>query len=268
MVCAVSLLVLNIGLVRITARRPAVDTLTMAMALLHSPSGLDDPKDIVDLQRQVEKNSAKSIRPMPGMRITLQADQIVGRAPREVRLAFFRKWAQPLYEQGATGLSALATDPQQKASILDNANLYDLMTLRSHVVLTRVLLGLAGGSVVLLVLLILFSHRFGRIGSPGFVLLAASLPGALFFTILTEVVYPQSVPPGGTGVAGMAGYLASNLIPNPAQTLSQTFLLFFVIGFGLIVVSALARIVAGIRKSNAAPRTDEEERWSSGGPGE
>src|SRR5688572_13330556 len=63
-------------LVQITAEDPAVDTLSMTMALLFSPQGLDDETEIAQFRQQLSANSEASLQPILGLQITIQATDI------------------------------------------------------------------------------------------------------------------------------------------------------------------------------------------------
>jgi len=244
LICVLGVTLLVYGLVRITAEQPAVETLTMATALMFSPNGLDDETEIAEMQRLLALNPDGSIQPIPGLRITVNEEEIEGLTPREIRLLFFRKWAEPIYQGGIDGLAALADDPELKSQIIEGGGLFNMLTLQTHQSLNR---GLVVGLVLsffLLIPVVLFSYRFGRVGSPGCVLFFASLPGALLFALIATAVKPTSEPPVTEGSAlGLLGYLISIVLPDMAQSLRNSYLIFLAVGLGLMLLAGLGSII-------------------------
>jgi hypothetical protein len=239
------------GLVRITAEQPAVEALTMATALMYSPNGLDDKTEITEMRQLMALSPDGSIQPIPGLRISVSQAEIEGLTPREIRLLFFRKWAESIYPEGIDGLAALADDPELKSQIIEGGGLFNVLTLETHQSLKR---GLVVGVVLsffLLIPVVLFSYRFGRIGSPGCVLFFASLPGALFFALLATAIKPVPEPPVAEGgMTGMLGYLASNVLPSLAKNIAQGYLIFLAVGFGVMLLAGLGSIIWSLLRRN------------------
>jgi hypothetical protein len=240
-VLGLTLLVYN--LVQITAEEPAVETMTMAMALMFSPDGLDADVDITQLRQQLNAAPDGSIRPIPGLRITIREEDIAGLSPREMRLFFFRQLAGPLYRGGVEGLKELATTPEMAESFEGGIGPLAVFTLETHQTLQRVLVLLSIISLVLLVPLILFSYRFGRLGSPGCVLFVASLPGAILFTFLATTLQNPPGPPQGEGISEMLGYLVANSLAPLVQIVSRNYLVLVVVGAGMIILAALGGLI-------------------------
>lgn len=235
------------GLVQITAEKPAVDLLTLAMALMYSPNGLDDEADVAIMRRQLQASPDKSIQPIPSLRITVREQDIAGLSPREARLFFFRKWGEPIYWKGIQGLADLADDPEMKTQIVAGGGLFGVLTLQTHQALQRALIVAAIVSLVLLVALVFFSFRFGRIGNPGCVFFVAGLPGAFLFTFIGLAAQPMATPPGEeAGLSGRIGYLLSNTLPPLAQIFSRNYLTLLALGLGLMLLAVLTRVGWGL----------------------
>lgn len=248
-VLGVTLLIYS--LVRITAEQPAVDALTMATALMFSPNGLDNETEIAEMRMLIALSPDGSIQPIPGLRISVSQAEIEGLTPREVRLLFFRKWAEPIYREGIDGLAALADDPELKSQIIEGGGLFNVLTLETHQALKR---GLVVGVVLSFFLftpVVLFSYRFGRLGSPGCALFFASLPGALFFALLANAVRPGPEPPVTEGsMIGLIGFLVTNVLPDIANNIAQGYLIFLALGLGIMLLAGLSSIIWSLVRQN------------------
>jgi hypothetical protein len=230
-------------LVQITAEDSAVDTLSLTMALLFSPRGLDDETEITRFRQQLNTNPQAPIEPIPGLRITLQAADIANLSPRQVRLYVFRQLAEPFYQQGPEGLAALANTPDMQAGLGQGVGPFSVFTLETHQTLQRVLGLLVVICLGLLIPLILFSFRWGRLGSPGCVLFMAGLPGAILFTFVASALQPVATPPQSEEMGDMAGYLAANVLPPLVSIASRNHLVAIASGLGLMVLAVLGGLL-------------------------
>ena len=165
-------LVLNLtlllyGLVQVTAEEPAVDAMSMAMPLALSRNGLDNKTEAEEIRQRLRESPDGSIQPIPGLRLVVREKDIEGLSPREMRLYFFHQLAEPIYRGGSQGLVDMADDPEMRKSVQEGAGSLSMLTIETHIWLQRVLTILVTASFVVLIPLVLFSHRFGRLGSPG-----------------------------------------------------------------------------------------------------
>ncbi|MCC7355871.1 MAG: hypothetical protein IT330_19195 [Anaerolineae bacterium] len=246
LVVMLSLTFLVYNLIQITAEEPAVRTTSMALALVFSRNGLDDPTEIEEFRQRLRASPDGAVAPIPGLAITVREADIANLSPREARLHLFRRLATPLYRDGPQGLADLAEDPETKQVLSAGVGPLSLFSLQTHQALRRVFGVLVAISLGLVLLLVFFSYRFGRLGSPGCVFFAASLPGAVFLTFLSLASGSQDIPapPGeGAELTDMVGYLAANLLPPLVQEMSRTYLLLLGFGFGLMVLAILGSII-------------------------
>ena len=227
------------SLVQVTAKGPAVNTLSTMLAVMLSPAGLDDATDITILRQRLQASPNKSLQVIPWLRITIQEKDLAGLSPREARLFLMRLLAEPIYDGGSQGLAALVDDPEIRANILAGGAPLDVFTLKTHETLQRVALIPALIFLALLVPLILFSYRFGRIGSPGCVLFAACLPGALVSGFLSTIKPPGAVvaPAPDAGAQAVVSYMASLIIPSLAEIAAHTYWIVLALGFGLMLLA-------------------------------
>ena len=117
LVIALGLTVMAYNLMLATEEKAATDTLALTYALTFSQQGLDDQSEIDSLKAAVEASPDKTIKPMPGMNVTIAEQDLVNHTPREIRLNYFRQWAEPFYNQGPPGMLALAENEEMKKSL-------------------------------------------------------------------------------------------------------------------------------------------------------
>lgn len=243
-VLSVTLLVFN--LVQITAERPATEIIATVMATLFSRHGLDDESEIAQMRSALRASPDGTLQPIPGLPIVIREKDIAGLSPRQIRLYAFRQLATPLYRGGAAGLAAQISDPEARQSLAGGIGFLELFTLKTHRVLRRVFLVLVGVCLLLLVPLIFFSYRFGRLGSPGVVLFAASLPGAAFSVLLWMAVRNQevsAVPGEEEGLTGMLSAMLANVLPHIAPIMARNYLIALALGFGLMLLAVLGSVL-------------------------
>src|SRR3990172_4959778 len=105
------------SLVQVTAEKPAVDTLSMAMAVSLSGKGLDDETEIAEMRLRLAASPTGEIQPFPGLTLTIREEDFAGRAGPRPPLPFSRNPAEPIYRLGGEGLAELATDAETRAAV-------------------------------------------------------------------------------------------------------------------------------------------------------
>jgi hypothetical protein len=103
---------------------------------------------------------------------------------------------------------------------------------------------------VLLALLVYFSYRFGRLGSPGCVLFLSAVPGVAMFSMLRGWLERAGQNPSAqtevtdlTVYTQMAEKLAVDVLPAIVQKGLQTYLILTVIGLGLMLGAMLGGLI-------------------------
>ncbi len=239
-----SITFLAFNLWQVTAADPGINALTLLLASAFSPEGLDSEADIALMQEQLQASSTGEIQPVPGLRITIHAEDIAGLSPREVRLFFFRQWAEPLYYQGAAGLAELADDPAMRQSIEEGIGPLALLSAQSHQQLLPVWIGLALLDLLLILLLIVFSYRFGRLSSPGCVLFLTALPAAALLALVRQSLLNQlaTAPPTSESLSARLLSLAVTALPGLLDLILRNYLIVAAVGLGLILLALLGAL--------------------------
>ncbi len=200
------LFVLNItflALILVLATTPeqgiALLTTTLASSYSAEGGGLDEAGDIGIVKQRIAELPNGEWQPIPGMRIVVRAEDIAGKTPREVRLWFFQQWAEPIYYDGEDGLANLMTDPGMQSQLEGGIGPLGFISAETHAKL-RAALAISGlVSLFLLGLLALFSYRFGRLGSPGCVILLAAIPGLVLMSGARGWLEHSAQPPAAGG---------------------------------------------------------------------
>ena len=248
---AVSLFSYN--LVAITEEKPAVDALTLVLASMYSQNGLNDKTEIDQMRAKIEANPNGVFQPIPNVDITIKLSDLDGLSPQQIRLNFFRKLAQPIYT-GNT--DSLTTNPEQRKAFLNDTKLIrTFVSAETHQTLQTVFLVFAILSVICLIPFVFFSYRFGRLVSPGLVLVFDSFLGVVIFAFATTI-HPPTVTPGSadSGPLGAVGPMISPLIPEIAQIFLKTYLIAFGIGVVLLVSALICKIIYRIKTKETKPQ--------------
>jgi hypothetical protein len=253
------LLLLNITffiylLVQVTSLQIGVNLLSTALASTFSFSGggLDAEGDLALMHQKIAAAPDGIWQPLPEFNIFVREADIAGLTPREARIWFFSQLAGPLYNDGAQGLADLSTDPEVQKSILESGiGPLGVISAASNNKLKVALLGSGLISLLFLGLLILFSYRFGRLGSPGCVIFLAAIPGLLLFGGLRGWIgqAAQAAPPVEQTSITRYTQLAVDILPGVIQSALQTYLALILVGIILILVALVGRFFFHERKN-------------------
>ena len=210
-------------LVQVTAPERGIDLLTVMLASSFSRDGLDQEADLEIMQQKIAESPDGAWQPVPSLKIIVREEDISGLTPREMRLWFFRQLAEPIYYEGQQGLTGLASTPEMAKNMEGGIGPFGLISAETHGKLQKTFFGFWLTSFALLALLVLFSYRFGRLGSPGLVIFLAALPGLIVFS-------------------GMRGWLEHNA-GNPVQPAEMTTVTMYTQGITRLAADALPEIV-------------------------
>jgi len=234
---------LSIGMARITEEENAVAITSTAIATLLS-GDLDDPTDTNQFMALMRVTG--SISPIPDLDVTITADEVEGKTPREIRIALFEKIARPIYQDGEAGLVALSKSPEAAIQLKGQLGALGILTQKNHDFISTVQNALALIVGVLMVLLIIASRRLGRIFAPGLIVALASAPGAALFSLLDRAARANEAAVGHIATEGLwagiqgilkeIGYLATGPLAQIYQTA-------FFVGLGLVGISIVGKLL-------------------------
>lgn len=239
-------------LAQITAADQGIDLLTITLASSYSSGGLDDVKDIEVMHQKIAESPGGAWQPIPGMTIVVREEDIAGKTPREARLWFFRQMAEPIYYDGAQGLADIATDTEIQENLTGGIGPLGFISAETHTKLQGIFAVSGLASLVLLGLLIFFSYRFGRLGSPGCVIFLAAVPGLLFFGGVRGWLAQSAQNPAATSEPTLITrytQLATDVLPGFVQKAMQIYVLLIFLGLGLMLVALIGAVFVRERKN-------------------
>ena len=148
-----------------------------------------------------------------------------------------------IYQDGIQGLADLADDAALKEQILQGGAAFNLLTQETHRGVKLVFNLAIVACVLMLIPLVVFSVRFGRVGSPGCAFFFASLPGALIFSLVGLAVQPAATLEEAGGMTGVLSYWGRDVLPSLARTIDQSYLVFLALGVGLMLLAGVLAII-------------------------
>lgn len=226
----------------VTKKDVATEAGTLVVASLFSPDGIDAAEDLTPLRQQLVMDPDKTIAPIPNFPgATITEQDMNDLSPRELRLKIFRQVIAPIYDKGVEGAAKeFTSDPVQQKKFINDAQLLQLLTDRTHKMIGGMLLMTTGVTMVLAAAVIFFSWRWGRLVSPGLVTLLVSIPGTFLGLLL-------SYPPKNGDTGGV-----NALPPEAAGMLSvavgSVYFWAIWIGVGLLISAGIGKIVSRIIK--------------------
>jgi hypothetical protein len=249
-------------LVQITAPGQGITILatTLASQFSFEGGGLDAEGDVDIMRQMINESPDKQWQPIPGLEIIVRAEDIEGLSAREARLWFFRQWAEPLYYEGPQGLADLMTDPEMKAGLAQGMGPLGIISAVTHGKLL-IALGISGlVSLFFLGLLVIFSHRYGRLGSPGCVLFLVAVPNLILLAGLHGWLENAGQSNETSSVQIMLSrytQLAADVLPGIIQTALYIYFFLVLLGILLLLVALIGSIFGRGRK-NKPVQTEQE----------
>jgi hypothetical protein len=246
--------------VQVTAADRGIDLLTITLASSFSRDGLDQEADLEIMHQKIVESPDGTWQPIPSLNILVREEDIRGLTPREMRLWFFRQLAEPLYYEGPQGLASLATDPEMRKNMEGGIGPLGFISAATHSKLQKTFYIFGSISLALMGLLVLFSYRFGRLGSPGCVIFLAALPG---LTALSMVrgwlehgagnLVPLTEMTTVTLYTQMIARLAAEALPEIVQMAIRTYMILVLSGLTLILLALIGPLFMRKRKSKSLP---------------
>lgn len=226
---------------KVTAEKPAIETMTKTIAITFSPLGLDDQTEIEKWREEINYSAEGFTKPLEGMSLSLSREDLEGKNPRQVRLDFFERLARPAYENRYDEIISLA-DSQGLKDELQSIKWLSFLSRDGHRAVETMLLIALIATFVFAIPFIFFSKSFGRLGNPGLVIFLVNFPGVITFLVLSTLSRGETTPTVDN-IQGAVGYVLSSLLPSLARDVSRHYVLFFLIGLIMIVMAILGKLI-------------------------
>lgn len=237
---ALTVTLLSLTLFRLTAEENAVPLAAAALEAVISPEGEEDADAVSELRQTIEESGQEVFYPFPGVDVGITVEELESQSAEQVRARLFTALAEEVYWTGMQ-----AEGEQSSGDLWKDIGFMAILTHQTHLKLQSVVAASAGLSVLFLALLAFFSHRAGRLASPGCALLLAGLPGLLLFGGVRGG--SQAAAPAAGGVDRISALLGS--IAPAADTALRTYLWSTGAGLALLLAGASAAIWLHLRTS-------------------
>lgn len=228
---------------RVTSRDIGIDLMTNMVTMGIAKNGAVDQAGLDELKRKISESPTKSIQPIPGFPATI-TEQDLALPPEQVIDRVFRQITEPLYDKGARKFAQEQTsDKTQQDKFVNDASLIGLISKEGHDKIGGWVL--AGFLVVCIIAAgaIWFSAGFGRLVTPGLVLLLVSFPGLILFSGLRAWVSQPAERTVEAQDISQAFMAARGSFLPVAEAGQQTYKLAVLLGIGLLVAALLGKII-------------------------
>jgi hypothetical protein len=189
----------------------------------------------------------------PGL---IPAAELAGLTVAEANERIIFQLAERAYLQGSSGVLAVTADPEQSARVEQVSWLLDSLSERAHRGWFRAAWLYGLGSLLLALLLAVFSYGWGRLLNPGIAITLAAGGGALLSRQLRDwqaSLGSASLPPAGADesvlgqLTGLVRFVVAGLPRETFREVAQDYLLISAAGAGLILLSLLGWLFRALR---------------------
>ena len=259
-------------LVQATAPERGIDLLTLLIASSFSREGLDQEADLEIMHQKIAESPDGAWQPIPSLKIVVREQDIADLTPREMRLWFFRQLAGPIYYEGQQGLTGLASDPEMAKNMEGGIGPFGFISAEMHGKLQKIFFVFGFTSLALLGLLVFFSYRFGRLGSPGCVIFLAAVPGLIVFSMLRgwlehsagDLAQPTEMTTV-TLYAQPLAQLALDALPEIVQMAIQTYLILILLGLISVLLALISPLFVWMAVRKRKNQSSSEQLGSASG---
>ena len=224
---------------KLTERDPATGIFTGVMAALAKESAASEEFEALQALAAANPDQEFTIE---GITLPVKGSELAGLSYDEAVDLVVGRTAETLYANGPGSVeqffddAAVAGSEEEAAAEGGGSDLspFGILTNDSHDTIRTIFMFSLIPVLVLAVPLVFFSRRFGRLGSPGIVLVAGAAPFALLWLIVKQATK-------NAGPDGINGALSEALAPI-AGDLSTTFLWLLALGVALALAAVAGHI--------------------------
>lgn len=217
---------------------------------------LDREASLAERLEQAQAALAGTEEADPALFGVVTAAELAGRSTTEANELVLARLAERAWRGGSAALLASVTEERDALRLEAATGLVDALSERAQGRYERLAWILGGVAGLLLVLLMVFSHGWGRLFNTGFALVAAAAAGsALSFWLLDRLERasgaeaPASLAAEGAfgHLAGLLAYLAAGLPRDVPLLLARNHLAVLALGAALVLLGLLVRLVRTLR---------------------
>lgn len=241
------------SLYKVTNKANAINIMSYVIANGFSINGLDDTSEIDDLKDMIKNSENGYVMPLPDLNIKVRAEDVEGKTPREIRMMIFSALAEPIYE-GGEAIEGITNNPDLAKNIEENLGLLSFLSSSTHNFFYNLSLVFSFFALVFLAPLIYFSYQFGRLVSPGIIVVFVALPNALFWglvNLVTRNINIVRIPfiegEGSKDLTTSVNDIILQTLPNASQSILRTYLILGSIGLGLLLIALIGKMIVTVR---------------------
>lgn len=243
---------------RLTAKGSATELIAYTFAGLTSPQGIDNDEGLEDIRAKVAANGSETVK-LGGVEVVFTAEDVDTLSPRGLRLKVFGTFAESLYDHGAKGLAeSQGLDAASAEKIEKDAALVNLFSADAHRKVGTILFWLVCADILLLAGMIYFSRRFGRLASPGLVLLLTGLPGLVFAALAAQnpEVSGTARVEDPTSQLAIIGLFASFVAPLVVPHFAAVYLVVLISGASLLLLAGAGKVAHWLITRSSSKRDE------------
>lgn len=247
-ICAIlALFALGLALVfytlsTVTKRDFAVRTSATVIANLFSREGLDSDEGLKELRKQARNTPGDTVTPIEQFpEMTISKEDIQTLEPRELRIKLFSQLTGTVYDKGLDGAADEFTDnPKDREEFINQASVLGVFTESTHQSIKKIFWITAIVAAIFLAGVIYFSAGWGRLVSPGLLLILIGIPGSII----------------GLFIANMSGENGGPLADFPqirqdlSDSFNQSYLRLAMLGVFLLIAALVGKIVQSVKHKN------------------
>lgn len=182
------------------------------------------------------------LHPLPSMPSVTITEKDLSLSATDIKLKVFMPLTEIVYQNGVEGAAAkLAKTPEEKQKFVNDASMLKFFTLSTNRMLNKFSTVTILVSAFLLLGVIYFSARWGRLANPGLLLIMVSLPGSLFGLIASH-------PPKNAANGTALGFLPPDISQQIGSAFSHSYAKITITGLVLLLVAAVGRLVTALTK--------------------
>jgi hypothetical protein len=206
-------------------------------------NGIDTATGIEQLKAQAAQLPDGAVLSVPNLpEIKISKEELLSKSSDEIKALALSQLTGPLYEQGLSKTSETVTQTDaQKQSFTQQAGILGVISKQTHEWLAIASKVALATSIIWFVGLIYFSSGWGRLVSPGVVLLLASPVGAAVGTLL-EILSKKN--------DSLLSFLPQSVMSNLASAINGTYRIALFAGLGLLAIAGVGKITTNILAKN------------------
>lgn len=229
---------------RITAPDIAVPALgrIMESAVQGMPMGSLDR-----VREEVTRRGILTVEPVAGITVQVDREKIQGLPAGELKSYLFREAAAPLYAKGADAFLVHVSDSGVKNRLSSFGSSLQYLAEDFHGITRTALIVFGALTLLLFIILLFLSYRFGKLVSPGIILLLAGTMGITVITFLKSTA--SSLARFSPGLGGLGDKLTggiSQVTAPMADLVTTTYLAILLAGGALLVTAFFGKWIYNI----------------------